>query len=730
MLFYLLAIAAWAHALFWGTGLAWWVTPRPWRRLWPIFALTCGLTLQSMVVWIAAYLNLPGTNSYGPFTEIIPALLFAVALRRANLENLIRDLKRTAGTLALSLVCLVALISPYAASYHGLTTGSLGSCDAADYAGGARAFMEFARSDRMGFLGLTEVTRVMSVDTFFDFYLRLMHFTPCAIIALNGTIFGCAPHEIIAVLAAVFLAGSVPVVFVISRDLLHLGRWVSLGIALLFAFSPINWYAVEQTALAQLLAAQGIAVLTWAAWNLWRFGNGPRTGWPFLGILTVAFALILGSYTFIVVVCLAPAVAFAGGLALATRQVHRFWRWLLWIAAPLTAAAFLFAPRVDSIVERFAVFKKHDEGWPIPFLWPEGWLGLVRGPLLHPLGAIFHVAGGLLLGSGLLLTALNFRTQRRQIIYGAICLAVPALIGSSYLNFMGIHWGHDANRSYLAYKLFSVFYPGILPALCIWFTLAGRSLAERTFCWLTIGALAIAVGRVDFATFRAMRSPTLIVDRELLEIRALEQSPTLTSINVIIPDMWSRLWANCFLLRKEQYFATHSYEARLDTPLRGRWDLNGGIIAVQLPAPGTRVVDSTYSLADTASPSFVRVFLGEGWHEPEHVLHSRAHWVWSKGSASVDVTNPHPYPVHATIKIKLRSAHSRHVEVWIRGVECSKADVDPSECKIELPQVDLAPGVTTVELRLPAPPDPPTASETRALGFALYRFEVDVAETR
>ena len=33
-----------------------------------------------------------------------------------------------------------------------------------DYAAGARVLMEFARSDRDGFIGLSEVVRVMSVD--------------------------------------------------------------------------------------------------------------------------------------------------------------------------------------------------------------------------------------------------------------------------------------------------------------------------------------------------------------------------------------------------------------------------------------------------------------------------------------------------------------------------------------------------------------------------------------
>ena len=255
MLVYLLSLGTWLHALYWGAGISWFAMPGRWRRFWPVITLTSGLTLQSVVVWIGAYLDLRGTERYALATEVLPLLLLCAALLRAGPGRLIRDLVRTSGVLAASLVSMAALVLPYAFSHHGLTTGSLGSCDAADYAGGARSFMEFARSDRVGFMGLVEVTRVMSVDHFFDFYLRLMHFSPCAIVAFNGTIFGCAPHEIIGVLVALFLASAVPVVFWISRDLLRLPSAPSLGVALLFGFSPVNWYAVHQTAMAHILAA-------------------------------------------------------------------------------------------------------------------------------------------------------------------------------------------------------------------------------------------------------------------------------------------------------------------------------------------------------------------------------------------------------------------------------------------------------------------------------------------
>ena len=50
-------------------------------------------------------------------------------------------------------VVLVVVVTPLAGAADFLTTISLGSNDAPDYAAGARVLMEFARSDRTGFLG-------------------------------------------------------------------------------------------------------------------------------------------------------------------------------------------------------------------------------------------------------------------------------------------------------------------------------------------------------------------------------------------------------------------------------------------------------------------------------------------------------------------------------------------------------------------------------------------------
>ncbi len=161
--------------------------PKPWRKFWPLLAPASGLFLQSVVVWLGAYLGFKGTNAYAWPSEIVPLVLLAIGLRIKS-QSFLKDILRVSAVFVVMAGALFCAVRPMTKAAPGLTTISLGSCDAADYAGGARALMEFARSDRTGFLGLSEVVRVMSVDNFSDYFLKLNHFTPSALIAFNGTI--------------------------------------------------------------------------------------------------------------------------------------------------------------------------------------------------------------------------------------------------------------------------------------------------------------------------------------------------------------------------------------------------------------------------------------------------------------------------------------------------------------------------------------------------------------
>lgn len=725
MMFFAVAFGLLLHVLFWGSGLAALAMPRPWRRFWPVVVAPAGFALQSLVVWLGAYANLSGTNSYAWASEVVPAVLFIVALRRLGAKRLVSDAERFGVLAALMVGGLSLLVLPMAIASRGLTTISLGSCDAADYAAGARVFMEFAHSERGGFLGLAEVVRVMSVDNFYDFWLRLNHFTPSALIALNGTILGCAPHELIGVLTALLVVSALPLVFWIARAVLGYSSVVSLTVAAIYGLSPITWYAVAHVAMGQLLAAQAIALLTWAGVALWRGRLSWKRARQFTPVLVMGYALVLGSYNFVLVVCLVPTVAFAGGRLLAEGDWRRFARWLLAVLAPLAIAGVIFYERVAGLVERFRLFQIYDFGWRIPVLTPEGWLGLVSGPELRAWsfgGLRWLLAAGV---SGMLVWALVRRPRGAWLVAS---LTLPVLAGYAFLEVRGARLG--TNASYDAYKLFAVFFPELLPACCWWVTL--RRGSNRLGEWAVVYAMLafVLAGNLvaDGMFFWRMCQPPLLVGGELKQLRKIEAMPDVASLNMRVPDMWSRLWANAFLLRKPQYFPTHTYEGRLNTPLRGDWDLESGIIAVKPPGEAHRQVTAHYALVDTRSPQYFRASLGEGWHQKEFEPKTGERWQWTKGDATLRIENPQGHPLTVVCTLDGWSLGIERDLSLVSGTDAMAAPVrvGSQRSRVRLGAVTVPPGVSMLTLHSPQPAVPAGPDDARSLGLCVFGLELEV----
>ena len=157
MIYLLVSFGLLLHILFWGGGLALLITPARWRPFWPIWIAPCGVVLQSAVVWMGAHSPLAGTNEYAWWTELLPLGLLIWGLRRRGRLRCGREAARFRVLGVIMAGCLLLLTLPLARIAKTLTTASLGSCDAADYAAGARVFQEFSSNDRSGFMGLTEV---------------------------------------------------------------------------------------------------------------------------------------------------------------------------------------------------------------------------------------------------------------------------------------------------------------------------------------------------------------------------------------------------------------------------------------------------------------------------------------------------------------------------------------------------------------------------------------------
>lgn len=726
MIFLAVALGLLMHVFYWGLGGAMLAMPRPWRQFWPVLVLPAGFALQSAVVWAGAYANLRGTNSYAWASEALPALLLFLALRRGGGVRVAwRQLRRFAGISLAVAGTLLVMVLPLAQVSRGLTTVSLGSCDAADYAGGARLLMEFAHSDRTGFIGLTEVVSVQSVDNFFDYWLRINHFTPSALIALNGSVLHCAPHELTSLLLMVVLAGSVPVVFWVARAIVRLPRRASVFVAVLYGISPVTWYAVEQVSPSQLIAAQGIALITWAGVALWRTRLTWRRGFLFGGVLAMGYWLVLGSYNFMIVACLVPAVAYAGGLALRRGQWRRLACWTAVMLAPLALCSVLFANRVVGLAARFTLLRSYDFGWRIPPLTPEGWLGFISDAptFLSFAGPVRWVLSAAIIA----LVVLALR-RRPATAWCAASLAVPALVGYVYLQWRGATFG--TNASYDAYKLLAVFFPGVLAVSLAWLRWLTRGQRARPWAMVLVALVVVAHAQALSLGYRALKSAPLRVTVELRDIRKIEAMPDVSSLNMLLPDMWSRLWANAFLLRKEQYFLTHTYEGRLNTPLRGDWDLEGGLVTVRLGGGARRQITPRFALVSTRAAGHVRATVGEGWHPEERLPETGERWQWTQREAMLVVDNPHAYPLTLSVAIDARSLGERSVSLAVAGSAAGTTAVKIGEARgqTRFPSLTIPPGRSTLVLRSEQPARAAGPGDSRLLALCVFRLEIAVME--
>lgn len=716
------------HVFLWGAGAAMLAMPRPWRRFWPVLALPAGLTLQSVVVWAGAWANLRGTDAYGKWSLVIPLLLLAAGVARVGACRIRIDLARLGLVLVTAAASLFLLTLPLAFSEGVPTTVSLGSCDAADYAAGARVLQEFARGDRTGFLGQTEVVRVMSVDNFPDYWLRLNHFTPSALIALNGSVLGFVPPELATLVTALALAGVVPLVFWIARAVLGYSGGVALVLAGIAAVSPVLWYAVAHVAPGQLLAAQAAALLTWAGVALWRGRLTPRRALTFAPVAGTAYALILGSYNFFLLVCLVPAVAYAGGLALRGARWARFGGWLAAMLVPLVPAGLVFAERVAGLAERLSLLRTYDFGWPVPAFTAEGWFGLVLAPDLEPLPwAPLRWALSALLVGLLVWAHLRSATGPRPAGWVALALSVPVLLGYGFLQARGAWLG--TNASYDAYKLFAVFFPVLLPACCWWVTLR-RS--RRLHEWLLVAATAVVMvaGNLAAAGFfmvRISRAP-LRFDPEVVALLRVEAMKEVRGVNLLVPDMWTRLWAHVFLLRKEQYFSTHTYEARRDTPLRGDWSLESGVVGAAPEFPGWQRLSPRFTLISAKGPHGLRVVPSAGWHGLERTPDGSEQWEWTDRAAVLEIENPRGVPLVVSFSGEARGFGAREVELLDSAGHRTGGTVKVGEerARFILGPVTLPPGASRWTLRSLEPAARASAADPRQVALCVYELRVQV----
>jgi hypothetical protein len=717
----------------WGAGAAMLVLPRRWRHHWPVFAPMCGIATMSAVVWIGVGTPAAGTAAYAVWTWPVPGALLAaaviLAVRRTGgwtpaVRVLGRDLLRQGPLAAVTLGVLLVCTTLMDRASPRLTSFSSGSCDAADYAAGARVMRDFSGRDRTGQLGNREVVALRSVDNFVDHWLRQNHFMPPALVAWFSGALGMKIHELVTLMGGVLLAAAVPMAYWAGRALFGFGRWTALLPAAAFGVSGPQLYAVAQVALSQVIAAGALVILTWGAIRAWQEGCHWRGALRWVPLLTVAAWLFFGAYNFMLPFALAASglwVAIAWGR---TRDGPRFGR-VLTAGAIAVAVAAAFAPaRLLGLADRFALFDEYDFGWFIPAFSPERWLGWFgnAGLEFRPGPAAWFIGGS---GIGLWLGWAWWAGRRapERLVMAIACLA-PALAGYAVLEIQG--YARGTNATYNAYKLFAVYHPLLLAGLCAWLAWIRRPPVRR---WAAV--LGVALVAVHWCGGTAVRAalarPVLTVDSMISDLRRVEAMPDVASVNLVLEPFWARLWANGLMLGKPQFFAAYTYETRRPTALKGEWDLRDR--SLTLRAGGGRdfrPLNERFYLVRRASPRFVDAGFAEGWYPPER--DRGINWCWSRGSAALRLVNPHPQALKVSLRCQVRSIGSRDLEIRPRdGAPLWSGRIGDALTAVAIDRALLPPGESRWEFRTPQPAVAPPG-DSRTLAVAVYDLEFSSGE--
>lgn len=727
MIWYGMGVLLILHAFLWGWGMTLLILPGRWRRFWPAFCAPVGLALQSALVWAATHTSLPGTDSYARASLVLPVALAVAALivrGPADAGRLLAQLRRW-WMLALVMACSLTLQTyPFTKPPAMLTSIAMTSCDAADYAVGARVLKEFAHGERTGYLGVAEPAGQLGVNNFYDFWLRINHFSPSALIAQNASVFNRPPYELVTLFGIVLVTLQLPGVFWLARSGFRFGQLASLAVTFIYGVSPSVLYAVYQVALGQLLAAPAIALLTWVGVQAFRGTCGWRRLAGYSGLILTGNWLVLGSYNFFMVFAYVPLLTYVGLITLIRGRWSRAARWAAFVGTNAVVCGALAPERVISVARRFLLFNKTPFGWPIAGFYPSGWFGAFKDFRLNPTDNWeLSVAG--YVGLGAVAAAMVWQKRRdAKVGWLAAACTLPVLAGYWWL-LREDHLMHD-NSSYDAYKLFAVFYPGILISLCLWVQAAGRAtMAVRvgaTVLWAALFAVNIYSDRFfnDEIRYHGIR-----VDRPLREMARVETLPEVHSINVRLTRYWDRLWSNYFLLRKPQFFSLPTYEGRPVTAPLGQWDLEECPTLLPSHPSGEKNLmepNIRYRLLDHRANHSLIVGLDTGWYELESV--GNESWHWSKGASQIAVENPNPDDVKGVLSMALLSVNSRTLRLCT-GDHCWWQGIIPAGHSVVTDvKITARPGTTLLMLDSPDAPEY-LPGDTRPLTFAVYSLQIE-----
>jgi hypothetical protein len=234
----------------------------------------------------------------------------------------------------------------------------------------------------------------------------------------------------------------------------------------------------------------------------------------------------------------------------------------------------------------------------------------------------------------------------------------------------------------------------------------------------------------SMVTFReAWRVAPLRVGADLVALQGIEDRREVASVNILPEAMWDRLWANGFLLRKPQYFATYTYEGRRNTELRGEWDLRDGLVRVQ-PATERGVTvgpSGRFTLQPRAEGMASAIGLAGDWFSKEMEPRTGETWRWTGAEARIVFENKTSAVRRGYLVVTARALGAGVMKVRVGGEVVAQWAWDTSRMTQQTDWVELVPGQTVVTLT-GFPTQSAGAGDSRELGICVYAIEWRMGE--
>ncbi|MFQ5672437.1 MAG: hypothetical protein ACE5G9_05030 [Nitrospinales bacterium] len=602
-----------ALLVFLGFGLSLLCCPRALRAYILPLSPVMGYCYVTLAGWYCYGFDIGGTDAYAVYLCLPPLmfLIFGIGKQRRQ-EFAWANAGGWAVPLCIGLLAFAALSIPLMDGAQGLTTISLGNNDIADSATKATVLKEFSLSDAPGFLGQQDTIR---------YHLKLSYFGPNLAAAFASSLLSLETYRIESLMTHVFFLLGVFVFYAVARESLRYNRLAALGLTALYGFNPLMWYIVYQGYLAQVVATTVSLGIFLVHFKVVEHCKSPGDYFPYFPFVVLLNWGLLISYPQVFPLVYGIVALYFVFSRIDDGSGENFSSRINFLIKTFFLSLILSPQRAAGILLSVFVVTTADFGWFFPLVSPADFLG-IRNLVAPGGGIVLHAATGtygaeFFLGLALFCVLIvcgffqAYKSERRIFLLAG---AAQLFIFSAYL-FLAYRDGADAGLGgYRSFKLLTFFLPMVLLSGMIIF----RQTRRRNIPLVLAGAALLAcnlAAAYHLAGYTARHH--LSVTPDLASLKQIENDPAVKSINLPGSMWWEILWQTNFLLRKQLYFATSTYQGRERSALRGEWDLlarrpepvhlNG------FKKPRVINVNSTYRLKEAWTPRRFGVQFGKGW---------------------------------------------------------------------------------------------------------------------